>query len=76
MNTTNNNITNTNYDSNMKIFPTENEVPEKFRIQPIEQKKYLVNGELRTWDGSSTEVYTHKILSRKWAYRCMDRNIW
>ncbi|MEO9513676.1 MAG: NADP-dependent glyceraldehyde-3-phosphate dehydrogenase [Flavobacteriaceae bacterium] len=34
-------------------------VPEEFRIEtPIHQQKYLVNGELKQWDGNNTEVYS------------------
>ena len=41
----------------MNLFPTEDEIPEGFRIgEPIVQTEYLVNGELRDWDGPSQEV--------------------
>jgi glyceraldehyde-3-phosphate dehydrogenase (NADP+) len=34
-------------------------IPEAFRInEPINQKIYLVNGELKEWDGVTTEVYS------------------
>ena len=34
-------------------------IPEKFRItQLIHQKNYLLNGEIREWDGSTSEVYS------------------
>ncbi len=39
------------------IFPTENEIPEAFKIQEVvEQREYLINGELRIWDGKLNEV--------------------
>ncbi|MFC1697605.1 NADP-dependent glyceraldehyde-3-phosphate dehydrogenase [Nanoarchaeota archaeon] len=41
---------------NEKIFPKEEEIPKEYRINPIEQKKYLVNGELREWDGETQSV--------------------
>lgn len=41
----------------INLFPTENELPTGFRIrEPISQTEYLVNGELRNWDGPSQEV--------------------
>lgn len=34
-------------------------IPEAFRInEPINQKIYLVNGELKEWDGATTDVYS------------------
>lgn len=34
-------------------------IPEEFQIeQPIHQKCYLINGELRKWSGNTTEVYS------------------
>lgn len=34
-------------------------IPEEFKIvQPIEQKEYLIHGELRKWTGNRTEVYS------------------
>lgn len=42
-----------------QIFPTEAQIPEEFRLdEPLHQKKYLVNGEMRTWNGD-----THTVLS-------------
>ncbi len=38
------------------IFPTEDQIPEQHRIIPMHQKQYLVNGELREWDGPTQEV--------------------
>ncbi len=34
-------------------------IPEEFQIKEIiEQKKYLIDGELKTWDGNSTQVFS------------------
>ena len=42
-----------------KIFVTEEEVPEQFRLpSEINQREYLVNGEIRKWDGKVHEVYS------------------
>lgn len=39
------------------VFPAEADIPEAFRInEPIEQREYLINGELRTWDGNLNPV--------------------
>jgi glyceraldehyde-3-phosphate dehydrogenase (NADP+) len=39
------------------IFPPESEIPEKFRLSaPINQTEYLINGELRHWNGPFKEV--------------------
>jgi glyceraldehyde-3-phosphate dehydrogenase (NADP+) len=38
-------------------FPTAQDVPDTFRLsQPLHQQVYLVNGELRTWEGPRQEV--------------------
>lgn len=39
------------------IFPDANDIPEKFRLlSPINQREYLINGELRHWDGDVEAV--------------------
>jgi glyceraldehyde-3-phosphate dehydrogenase (NADP+) len=39
------------------VFPAENDIPEQFRIsQSIEQREYLIDGELKTWTGSLNPV--------------------
>ncbi|MGV6477660.1 hypothetical protein, partial [Azotobacter vinelandii] len=36
----------------MIVFPSIQDIPEKYRLgAPIEQRDYLVDGELRRWDG-------------------------
>ncbi|MCJ7595897.1 MAG: aldehyde dehydrogenase family protein, partial [Desulfobacterales bacterium] len=46
------------------IFPQEKNIPERFLLQtPIEQDVYLVNGELRHWEGPTQEV-----LSPVWVW--------
>jgi glyceraldehyde-3-phosphate dehydrogenase (NADP+) len=41
----------------MEIFPHEEDIPEDFRLkQPVEQKEYLINGELKVWRGAMQEV--------------------
>lgn len=39
------------------LFPEEQQVPEQFRIvQPVRQNYYLIDGELRNWNGPLQEV--------------------
>ncbi|MCB0489005.1 MAG: NADP-dependent glyceraldehyde-3-phosphate dehydrogenase [Cyclobacteriaceae bacterium] len=39
------------------IFPRKEEIPPQFAIaKPIEQREYLINGEMRTWEGKLNPV--------------------
>ena len=39
------------------LFPTAEDIPENWRLEaPLEQRDYLVNGELRRWDGPLATV--------------------
>ena len=39
------------------VFPAENNIPEQFKIsQRIEQREYLIDGELKRWDGNLNPV--------------------
>ncbi|TDR46029.1 glyceraldehyde-3-phosphate dehydrogenase (NADP+) [Pseudomonas brenneri] len=39
------------------LFPRANDIPEQFRLAaPIEQRDYLVDGQLRTWNGPLAQV--------------------
>jgi glyceraldehyde-3-phosphate dehydrogenase (NADP+) len=39
------------------VFPSEADIPEAYRIsQPIDQREYLINGELKTWPGSLNPI--------------------
>lgn len=38
------------------IFKEKNSIPEQYRIDRIDQRRYLVDGKLETWQGSSYEV--------------------
>lgn len=39
------------------LFPEEHQIPEQHRIlQPIRQESYLIDGELRRWEGARQEV--------------------
>lgn len=41
-----------------KIFKEKISIPEKYKIQKIDQKEYLVNGELKFWNGAMQEIYS------------------
>ena len=39
------------------IFPVENNIPAPFQLlEPIEQQEYLVNGEMKIWQGNLNPV--------------------
>ncbi|WP_430966942.1 NADP-dependent glyceraldehyde-3-phosphate dehydrogenase [Spongiimicrobium sp. 2-473A-2-J] len=41
------------------MISTKSIIPEKFEIKaPLHQRNFLVNGELRKWDGETSEVYS------------------
>jgi glyceraldehyde-3-phosphate dehydrogenase (NADP+) len=40
------------------IFTEESQIPEAYRIAPLDQKEYLVNGEMRQWAGATQEVHS------------------
>jgi glyceraldehyde-3-phosphate dehydrogenase (NADP+) len=33
-------------------------IPEKFKIEPHHCNEYLINGELRKWEGNTAEVFS------------------
>ncbi|GAB3277876.1 NADP-dependent glyceraldehyde-3-phosphate dehydrogenase [Larkinella harenae] len=39
-----------------RLFPAEEQIPEEFRIDPVHQREYLIDGELRSWNGPTQEV--------------------
>jgi glyceraldehyde-3-phosphate dehydrogenase (NADP+) len=42
-----------------KLFPTAEQIPAEFNLtEPIEQREYLVNGEMRTWGGKTQDVWS------------------
>jgi glyceraldehyde-3-phosphate dehydrogenase (NADP+) len=46
----------TSIDKIAAIFPTAEAIPPAFRREPLHQREYLVDGELRRWDGPTREV--------------------
>jgi glyceraldehyde-3-phosphate dehydrogenase (NADP+) len=54
------------------VFPSENEIPDQFRIsQPIEQREYLINGELKSWNGPLNPVASPVFVKEAGGYRQM-----
>jgi len=45
------------------LFPTEAEVPEQYKMTPIDQTTYLVNGQLKEWKGERQEVLSPVCLT-------------
>ncbi|MFZ5952325.1 MAG: aldehyde dehydrogenase family protein, partial [Candidatus Rifleibacteriota bacterium] len=46
------------------LFPQDSAIPEAFKVPCIEQKSYLINGEIRSWSGQQQEILS-PILVRK-----------
>src|SRR3989337_953492 len=47
------------------VFPGEGTIPDQFRIrQPIDQREYLINGELKTWTGNLNPVLSPVCIKR------------
>ncbi|WP_026308860.1 NADP-dependent glyceraldehyde-3-phosphate dehydrogenase [Spirosoma spitsbergense] len=41
------------------LFPAGmDQIPAEYRIDPIHQREYLLNGEMRSWDGPTSDVYS------------------
>jgi glyceraldehyde-3-phosphate dehydrogenase (NADP+) len=41
------------------LFPADgDQIPAEYRIEPIHQREYLLNGEMRHWDGPFSAVYS------------------
>lgn len=41
------------------LFPAENQIPAEYNLtEPIEQREYLVNGEMRAWTGKTQDVWS------------------
>ena len=46
-----------------ELFPTENQIPVEFQItEPICQTEFLINGELRQWNGPAQEVLSPVLI--------------
>src|SRR5688572_17474919 len=52
------------------VFPTEDSIPEAYRLSnPVEQREYLINGELKIWPGNLNPVLSPVFTKGKDRYR-------
>lgn len=52
------------------VFPQENAIPDQFKIaEPIEQREYLINGELKIWNGNLNPVLSPVFLKEGNGYK-------
>jgi glyceraldehyde-3-phosphate dehydrogenase (NADP+) len=42
----------------INMFPTLEQIPEQYRVQPLDQESYLVNGEILKWKGERKDVFS------------------
>jgi glyceraldehyde-3-phosphate dehydrogenase (NADP+) len=40
------------------IFPEDNHIPQQYRIEFTEQREYLIDGSIHTWEGPRQDVYS------------------
>ena len=41
------------------LFPQQTNIPERFRFEnPVEQREFLINGEIQIWEGAVADVYS------------------
>jgi glyceraldehyde-3-phosphate dehydrogenase (NADP+) len=45
------------------LFVKESEIPAEFKIEPLHQREYLSNGELKKWTGEVSEVFSPILIS-------------
>lgn len=52
------------------VFPQENAIPEAYRIsETIEQREYLLNGEMKTWTGNLNPVMSPVFVKENGTYK-------
>ena len=54
--------------SSISFFPDLKDIPEAFKPEVLEQKEYLIDGELVHWDGPTTDVFSPVFLREKESY--------
>ncbi|WP_026706527.1 NADP-dependent glyceraldehyde-3-phosphate dehydrogenase [Flavobacterium soli] len=58
--------TNTTFEDHLNgLFVTEDQIPQEHRIEELHQKRYLSNGDMKTWDGPVHEVYSPVYIKTK-----------
>ncbi len=54
----------------LTIFPSQDSIPEKFRIQSaLDQREYLINGEMKTWAGPLNPVMSPVYIKEGTEYK-------
>jgi glyceraldehyde-3-phosphate dehydrogenase (NADP+) len=52
------------------VFPAENAIPEQYNIaQPLDQREYLIDGELKTWTGNLNPVLSPVFIKEGSGYK-------
>ncbi len=52
------------------VFPEESGIPQDFRIEsPVEQREYLINGEMKRWEGNLNPVLSPVFVKEGNAYK-------
>ncbi|MBC7571564.1 MAG: NADP-dependent glyceraldehyde-3-phosphate dehydrogenase [Spirosoma sp.] len=52
-------MTTVQYPDLVQLFPAStNQIPDQFRVEPIHQREYLLDGEMKQWSGKIAEVYS------------------
>ena len=51
------------------VFPEASSIPEKFDVSYVEQREYLINGELRYWPGALNKVQSPVYLNDNDSYK-------
>jgi glyceraldehyde-3-phosphate dehydrogenase (NADP+) len=52
------------------VFPTENNIPDRYRIdQTLEQREYLIGGEMKTWTGNLNPVLSPVFVKEGDSYK-------
>lgn len=52
------------------VFPEENGIPDAYKIsETIEQREYLINGEMKTWEGSLNPVLSPVFIKENGTYK-------
>lgn len=40
------------------MFPTIEQIPEKYKVEPLDQDSYLINGQIKKWTGERKDVFS------------------
>ncbi|WP_461099210.1 NADP-dependent glyceraldehyde-3-phosphate dehydrogenase [Spirosoma luteolum] len=41
-----------------QLFPADDQIPAAYALEPLHQREYLINGEMRAWQGPTTNVFS------------------